>query len=87
MCLIQSFGILMLIDYVFIMHAVAGAREEPARKALPNVRFFGACVWHMMTIDFPKNLGHIPSHEEVKFFVYNNLVRNTASNPEWEMHL
>ena len=41
----------------------------------------------MMTIDFPKNLGHIPSHEEVKFFVYNNLVRNNASKPEWEMHL
>lgn len=40
-----------------------------------------------MTIDFPKNLGHIPSYEEVKSYVYDNLVRNTTSEAEWEMHL
>ena len=51
------------------------------------MRFFGACTWHIMTIDFPKNLGHIPSYEEVKSYVYNNLVRNTSSKDEWEMHL
>lgn len=40
-----------------------------------------------MTLDFPKNLGHIPSYEEVKSYVYNNLVRNTSNKAEWEMHL
>ena len=68
--------------YIYI-----GVREKPVRRALPNVKFFGACTWHIMTIDFPKNLGHIPSYEEVKSYVYDNLVRNTTSEAEWEMHL
>ena len=30
-----------------------------------------------MTIDFPKNLGHLPEYEAVKSFVYDKLVHNT----------
>ena len=40
-----------------------------------------------MTIDFPKNLGHLPEYEAVKSFVYDKLVHNTTSKVEWETYL
>jgi len=47
----------------------------------------GACTWHIMVIDFPKNLGHLPDYESVKAFVYSNLVYNTVDKHEWEEYL
>lgn len=40
-----------------------------------------------MTIDFPKNVGHIPDYDSCKDYVYNKLVRNTVEKPEWENYL
>ncbi len=56
-------------------------------NSLPNVKFFGACTWHIMTTDFPKNLGHIADYENLKDFVYDKLMRNTVSKYVWEEHL
>ena len=54
---------------------------------MPNVDFYGACTWHIMTIDFPKNIGHIPDYESCKNYVYNKLVRYTVDKVEWENYL
>ena len=40
-----------------------------------------------MTIDFPKNLGHLPEYEAVKSFVYDKLVHNTTSKVDFEIYL
>lgn len=40
-----------------------------------------------MTIDFPKNVGHIADYESCKNFVYKKLVRNTVDKAEWENFL
>jgi hypothetical protein len=40
-----------------------------------------------MTIDFPKNVGHIADYESCKNFVYKKLVRNTVDKAEWENYL
>jgi hypothetical protein len=40
-----------------------------------------------MTIDFPKNLGHLPEYEAVKSFVYDKLVHNTSSKVDFEIYL
>ena len=34
----------------------------PINNALPNVNLAAACTWHIMVIDFPKNLRHIPAY-------------------------
>ena len=40
-----------------------------------------------MTIDFPKNVGHVPDYENLKEYVYSNLVRNTTLKDLWEQFL
>ena len=37
-----------------------------------------------MTIDFPKNLGHLPDYESIKAFVYSKLVDNTVDKSQWD---
>jgi hypothetical protein len=43
-------------------------------NSLPNVKYFGACTWHIMTIDFPKNVSHVADYENLKEFVYGKLM-------------
>ncbi len=40
-----------------------------------------------MTLDFPRNLKHLPGYEECKNFVYQYLVKNTTCKVKWEEHL
>lgn len=40
-----------------------------------------------MTIDFPRNLKHIPGYAECKSFVYLHLVKNTTCKQEWDVRL
>jgi len=56
-------------------------------KSLPNVDMFAVCTWHIMVIDFPKNLKHIPDYDNYKNYVYENLVRNTVCKNKWDDHL
>ena len=44
------------------------------KKSLPNVDMFAVCTWHIMVIDFPKNLKHIPDYDNCKNYVYEKLV-------------
>ena len=37
-------------------------KKAPIIIHLPNVTFWGGCTWHLMAIDFPKNVGHVPEH-------------------------
>jgi hypothetical protein len=53
-------------------------------KWLPQVTFCGACTWHIMAIDFPKNLKSIKDYEGCKRFVKSNLVENTVDKSAWE---
>lgn len=66
---------------------LSGVGVEPVTRALPNIVFCGACTWHIMVIDFPKNVGHITDYESCKDFVYSKLVRNTVDKLEWENYL
>ena len=52
-------------------------------NALPNFNLAATCIWHIMVIDFPKNMKHIPSYDSFKKYVYDRLVRNTMSKIEW----
>ena len=70
--------------FAFIL---SGVGVDPVSKAMPNILFYGACTWHIMTIDFPKNLGHITDYESCKNYVYNKLVRYTVDKREWEDYL
>ncbi|KAL7532284.1 hypothetical protein ACHAXR_004536, partial [Thalassiosira sp. AJA248-18] len=74
-------------DVVEAIMSDMGVKEEPVSTILPNVTFFGGCTWHMMTVDFPRNLSHITEYERVKTFVYDNLVHNTVSKAAWEIYL
>ena len=40
-----------------------------------------------MTIDFPKNVGHISGYEQLKSYVYDHLVHKTTSKEAWDNHL
>ena len=57
------------------------------KKSLPNVDLCAVCTWHIMVIDFPKNLKHIPDYDNCKNYVYEKLVRNTVCKTEWDDHL
>ncbi len=60
---------------------------EPIQRFLPSVTFFGACTWHIMRLDFPRNLKHIPGYADCKSFVYQHLVKNTTCKQEWDVRL
>ena len=64
-----------------------GIGITPIQEGLPNVHHFAACTWHIMTIDFPKNVKRIPGYDACKKHVYEKLVRNTVSKNEWDEHL
>lgn len=40
-----------------------------------------------MTLDFPRNLKHLPGYEECKNYVYKYLVKNTTCKVAWEEYL
>ena len=56
-------------------------------NALTNFNLAAAHTWHIMVIDFPKNLKHILSYDSCKNYVYDHLVRNTVSKTEWEANM
>ena len=55
------------------------------KEVLPNVEYCAACTWHIMTIDFPNNLGHVQGYEDIKSFVYDKLVHDTIDVYQWEL--
>ena len=59
----------------------------PIQRFLTSVTFFGVCTWHIMTLDFPRNLKHIPGYADCKSFVYLYLVKNTTCKQEWNVRL
>ncbi len=77
---------LSLTLFSFLLSST-GVGKQPISKALPNVDFEGACTWHIMALDFPKNLKHLPGYAECKKFVYDHLVHNTVCKDEWERYL
>ena len=40
-------------------------KASPISRHLPNVTFWGACTRHIMSIDFPQNVGHVPDYENL----------------------
>ena len=64
-----------------------GIGIDPIKDALPGVQFFGVCTWHIMALDFPRNLNHIVGYEDCKNFVYKHLVKNTTCKKAWEDYL
>ena len=64
-----------------------GIGITPIQDDLPNVHHFGAYTWHIMAIDFPKNIKHILGYKGCKKHVYDKFVRNTVSKHEWDQHL
>ncbi|KAL7523383.1 hypothetical protein ACHAXR_000152 [Thalassiosira sp. AJA248-18] len=51
-------------DIVEAIMSDMGVKEEPVSSMLPNVSFYGGCTWHMMTVDFARNLGHISDYDK-----------------------
>ena len=62
----------------------SGVTMVPVKSYFLNVEYFGAYTWHIMTIDFPKNVGHVHDYENLKEFVYNSLARTTTYTEHWE---
>ena len=56
-----------------------GVTKNPVKEDIPHIEFIGACPWHIMTLDFPKNAGHISDYPNCKNYVYDRLVNNTSS--------
>ena len=74
-----------LIPSTFLLFT--GVTEKPVKEVIPSIEFIGACTWHIMTLDFPKNVGHISDYPNCKNYVYDRLVNNTSSIELWEMYL
>ena len=73
----------MAAEIVKGMMSDLAVKASPISRDLSNVTFWGACTWHIMAIDFPQNVGHVPDYENLKDYVYKNLVRNTTSSEVW----
>lgn len=57
------------------------------KSSLKNLKWLGACIFHIMVFDLPKNIGHLPEYDSVKSIMENQLVHNTVDKVEWENHL
>ena len=57
------------------------------KSVLPRVTFCGACTWHILSIDFPNNLKHVPGYKALKNFVKSKLVNNTTDKDLWHDYL
>ena len=76
-----------VIDIITKTMSDLGLGMTSIKDTLPNVNLTAAFTWHIMVIDFTKNLKHIPAYDSCKKYVYDHLVKNTVSKTEWESNM
>ena len=75
------------IDIITKTMSDLGLGMKPINNALPNSNISAACTWHIMLIDFPKNLKHIPENDSCKsmykIILLGTLCPRLSGKPIW----